>query len=480
MIVVSGFKGKQVGVFGLARTGLATLRALIAGGAGVIAWDDNEAGRAEAARLGAEVADLTRIDLAALAAIVVSPGVPLTHPAPHPVVARAKAAGIPVIGDIELFATTLGDLPRSAVVAITGTNGKSTTTALIGHVLKECGRPAAVGGNIGIPVLEFDPVAEGGAYVIEMSSYQIDLTHSLAPDVAVLLNITPDHLDRHGDMAGYIAAKFRIFERQHKGQVAVIGIDDMPSRRVLAALQVRGEGPKLVAVSCMEQVPNGVGIVDGILYDGLSGVPVPIGRLDGARALLGRHNWQNAAAAYAVARALGLSPSGIFGALMSFPGLAHRMELVAEYHGLKFVNDSKATNVDAAARALGSFDNIYWIAGGKPKTDDLSDLAPYFGRIRKAFLIGEAAEAFGKSLEGRVEAVQCGDLANALETAAKAAIGAGQDQAVVLLSPACASFDQFRDFEHRGAAFAKLARDFVSAREAEDKQKPRRAGGDGK
>lgn len=477
---LGGYEGRQVGVFGLARSGLAAVRALVSGGATVLVSDDDPAKCAEAVLLGAEVTDFKTADLSKLAAMVISPGVPLTHPAPHAVVARAKAASVPVIGDIELFARQHPNLPESAVVAVTGTNGKSTTTALIGHVLKTCGRVVAVGGNIGVPLLEFDPLPNGGIYVIEMSSYQTDLTETLAPDVALLLNITPDHLDRHGDMAGYIAAKTRLFARQRKPQVAVVSVDDAPCRAVAAELEARRTGPRVLPISCNEKLDTGVSVIDGVLYDGLSGAAVPIGRLEGARALVGRHNWQNAAAAYAAARDLGLGPSEIFAALISFPGLAHRMELVGAYKGVQFVNDSKATNVDAAARALGSYDNIYWIAGGKPKTADLSGLAPFFGHIRQAFLIGEASKAFAKSLEGRLQVVECHDLARAVDAAAKAALASGLGHGVVLLSPACASFDQFRDFEERGEIFTRLARDFISAREAEDKHEPRRAGGNGK
>jgi UDP-N-acetylmuramoylalanine--D-glutamate ligase len=480
VLKVSGYEGKNIGVFGLAKTGLATLRALIAGGARVFAFDDDAAKCTAAESLGAEIRDFRSADLSSLKALLVSPGIPLTHPAPHPVVIRAKAAGVTVIGDIELFAETLKSLPKAAVVAITGTNGKSTTTALIGHVLETCGRPVAVGGNLGLPVLEFEPLPQGGIYVIEMSSYQIDLTHSLAPDVAVLLNITPDHLDRHGGMAGYIAAKKRLFAAQRPGQAAVVGIDDAPSRDVLAELQAREGGPKVIPISSLDPALGGVSVIDGTLYDALSGAAVPIGRLDNAPGLVGRHNWQNAAAAYAAARSLGLGPSEIFSALMSFPGLAHRMELVAEYHGVKFVNDSKATNVDAASRALGSYKNIFWIAGGKPKTTDLSDLAPYFSRIAKAFLIGEAAEAFAASLEGKVEVVQCGTLTRAVDAAALAALDSTKGPAVVLLSPACASFDQFPNFEERGHRFMEAAKAFINMREAHEKAGHQNAGSNGK
>ncbi len=479
LIPIQGYKGKKAGVFGLARTGLSTVQALVLAGAEVVAWDDNPE-RCKAARsLGARIEDLSVFDISDFEAIVVSPGVPLTHPAPHPVVAHAQSSGVRVIGDTELFAQALKALPPSRIVVITGTNGKSTTTALIGHMLKSCGRKVAVAGNIGRPVLDLEPLPEDGIYVLEMSSYQIDLTRGMAADISVLLNISPDHLDRHGDLHGYVAAKKRLLDMQHQGQIQVIGIDDKESRALAHGADVSGRGIKVVPVSAARNAGRGISVVDGILYDGLEGVAIPIGNLVRAQALVGQHNWQNAAAAYAVGRSLGLEPTAIFGALVSFPGLAHRMELVASCSGVKFVNDSKATNVEAASRALGSFENIFWIAGGKPKSNSLEELAPLFPRIRKAFLIGEAAPAFEASLAGRVPVASCGTMDIAVANAAAEALASGLESAVVLLSPACASFDQFKDFEQRGDTFSQLARDFVDAHCDVSGDPPRRAGGNG-
>ena len=437
-------------MFGLARSGLAAVRALVTGGARVIAWDD-DAGKCNAARdLGADIADLKTLSWQGVAALVASPGVPLTHPAPHPVIAAAQKAGVAVIGDMELFAQVRVALPDAKVVAVTGTNGKSTTTALIGHILKEAGMDVAVGGNIGHAVLDLEPVAAGGVYVLEMSSYQIDLTHTFVPDVAVLLNITPDHLDRHGGMDGYVAAKERLFADQGAGHVAVIGVDDDHSAAMAVRLAAK-KGPRIIAISAAKALPQGVSAKVGVVVcDGQKA-----GDITDAPALRGAHNWQNAAAAFAACHSLGVPADVILAACRSFPGLAHRMERAGVVDGIEFINDSKATNIDAAAKALAAFDPIYWIAGGRPKSTDLSPLAVYFPRIRKAYLIGEAAADFAQSLGSRVRHVVAGDLSKAVELAYTDAVAAG-GPATVLLSPACASFDQFSDFEARGQAFKTM------------------------
>ncbi len=465
MIPVKGYKGKRVAVFGLGRSGLATAAALKAGGAEPVLWDDSADQRDGAVAAGFRVEYITTLDWSDVAALVLSPGVPLTHPAPHPVVAAAKAAGVSVLGDMELFQMARGDLPAHKVVAVTGTNGKSTTTALIGHVLKSAGGSVAVGGNIGDPVLALDPLAEDGTYVLELSSYQIDLTETFAPDVAVLLNLTPDHLDRHGDMAGYAAAKDRLFTRARAGQTAIIGVDDAHGLRFADRLYALG-GPRIIPISGERLVPGGVTVDRGTLYDQIDGKLMPVGSLAEAAGLRGQHNGQNAAAAYATCRSLGLESAEIMDALKTFPGLAHRMERVATANGIEFINNSKATNVEAAARALASFDAIYWIAGGRPKTTDLSALRAFFPRIRRAYLIGEAADGFGQSLGRDVDWVIAGDLSAAVARAWADARGRGK--AAILLSPACASFDQFANFEARGAAFtaavnAVLGRDAPAA-----------------
>ncbi len=444
MIVPRTYHGRRVGVFGLARSGRATVAALAAAGAEIHAWDDDAGRRRE---LPVRPSDLYALDFAALDALALSPGVPLTHPAPHPLVQKARAAGTPIIGDIELFAAARPDLAGHDVVAVTGTNGKSTTTALIAHVIRSAGRPAAVAGNIGVPVLALEPLPAGGVYVLELSSFQLDLTRSLDPDVAILLNITPDHLDRHGDFAAYVAAKRRLFELQRAPHVAVVGIDDAPGREIAAAL-----AQPVVPVSVRERLTEGVFVdATGTLFEARDGAVARHGSLAGSPALMGRHNWQNAAAAFAAARALGIETEAILTAFSTFPGLAHRTEPVATRGGVLFVNDSKATNIAAAATALAAFDRIRWIAGGRAKSTDLSPLAPWFPRIRSAYLIGEAAEDFARALEGRVPCRRCGTIERAVECAAADA----EPGDVVLLSPACASFDQFADFEARGEAFRK-------------------------
>jgi UDP-N-acetylmuramoylalanine--D-glutamate ligase len=453
MIAVDAFEGRRVAVFGLARSGLAAARALAAGGAEVIVWDEREAARAAAGAEGFALADLARADWSAIAALVVSPGVPLTHPAPHWTVDLARAAGVEVIGDVELFARAVARAPahkRPRIVAITGTNGKSTTTALTGHVLAAAGRDVRVGGNIGVGVLDLEPMHGGAVYVLELSSYQLDLTASLRPDVAAILNISPDHLDRHGGMEGYVAAKRRILLNQGKGDTAVIGVDDVWGQSLCTEITAANRRT-IWPISARKAMGRGVYALEGILYDATDGRAREVADLTAARALPGRHNGQNAAAAYAAARALGLSAQEAVAGLMSFPGLAHRMETIGAIDGVRFVNDSKATNIDAARQAMSAYPRFYWIAGGRPKSG-IGCLADLFGSIAKAYLIGEASGDFARTLEGRAPAVACGTLQAATRAAFADARASGED-AVVLFSPACASFDQFSDFEARGEAF---------------------------
>ena len=449
MIEVFPFAGQPVAVFGLGRSGVSAAKALAAGGAEVWAWDDSEDQRAKAAAAGASLVDLYACDWSELSTLVLSPGVPLTHPAPHPVVDLAHAAGCEVIGDVELLARTMRS---TRYVAVTGTNGKSTTTALIGHMLSFSGQDVEVGGNLGVPVLDLEPL-EAGSYVIEMSSYQIDLTVSLTWDVAVLLNITPDHIDRHGDFDHYAAVKKRIFHRQTSPRVAVVCVDDEPCRTLYEDLVAAGD-QRVIPVAVGRPVAGGVYVIDGVLHDDTDGAAVALIDLTDIDSLPGVHNWQNAAAAFAAARANKVDAVVASACLRGFPGLAHRMERVAEIDGVAFVNDSKATNAASAARALACYETIYWIAGGRPKAGGIADLAPYFPRINHAFLIGEAAANFAETLGDDVAHSQCGDLETAVERAA--AMAHGREAAVVLLSPACASFDQFTDFEARGDAFRRL------------------------
>ncbi len=452
MIAVTSFQGEDVAVLGLARSGLAAAAALQRGGARVLAWDDAPARRDAAAAAGVPIVDLAARDWRGVKALVLSPGIPHTYPAPHPIAARARAAGAPIIGDIELLARTRRE---ARYVGITGTNGKSTTTALIGHILKAAGRKTAVGGNLGTPALALDALGADGTYVLEMSSYQLELTESLAFDVAVLLNITPDHLDRHGGMSGYVAAKRRIFAHQGKAQAAVIGVDDELSRAIARELAAAG-GPRVIPISAEARAPGGVYVEDGSLIDDIAHAATPVLELSRAVRLPGSHNWQNAAAAYAAARCFGVEAAEAVAAIVSFPGLAHRQELVATIGGVRYVNDSKATNADAAAKALACYDRIYWIAGGLAKEGGIAALAPFFPRIRHAFLIGKASEEFAATLEGHVPFTRCGELAKAVAAARDAASAERQPGAVVLLSPACASFDQFANFEERGDSFRRL------------------------
>ncbi len=457
MIDVFPFAGYPVAVMGLGGSGLATARALLRSGAELYAWDDQPARRDAAAAEGIPIVDLAAFDFRRTTTLVLSPGIPHRHPKPHPVAARAIAAGCEIICDVELLARAQRD---AAYIGVTGTNGKSTTTALIGHILKVTGREVEIGGNLGPPALSLEPLGASGTYVLEMSSYQLERTFSITFDIAVLLNITPDHLDRHGGMAGYIKAKAQIFHRQTAPRTAVIGVDDVPCRKLFEKLARKGE-QVVIPVSGARAVKGGVYAAGGLLIDDSEGGAVPVLPLADLARLRGAHNHQNAAAAYAAAKTAGVSPPQIAAALRSFPGLRHRQELVAEIAGVAYVNDSKGTNADAAEKALTAYERIRWIAGGRAKEGGIAALARHFGRIRKAYLIGEAAEAFARTL-GSVPHSLCGTLDRAVaEAAAEAEAGD-----TVLLSPACASWDQFASFEARGDAFRQMVEALAAGRPA--------------
>ncbi len=463
MIPVRGFEAKKVAVFGLARTGLAAARALRAGKAEVVVWDENAAVRDAAEAEGFVLEDLRSADWLKLSALVLSPGVPLTHPKPHWTVEKAHSAGVEIVGDIELFARTVAAAPahrRPKIVAITGTNGKSTTTALIGHVCSQAGRDVRIGGNIGVGVLGLEDMHGGAVYVLELSSYQLDLTSSLKPDVAILLNISPDHLERHGDMEGYVAAKRRILLNQGKGDTAIVGVDDPWSAHVVTEITAANRRT-IVPISARRSMGRGVYALQGMLYDATGERVIEIADLTRAVSLPGRHNWQNAAAAYAAARALGISDQVAAQGLMTFPGLAHRMEPVGAIGRVRFINDSKATNADAARQALSSYPKVYWIAGGQPKAGGIEGLSDLFGGIVKAYLVGEAEDAFAATLDRQVPYARCGSIDQAVRSAFEDARASGED-AIVLLSPACASFDQYADFEQRGEAFRAAVHDLTS------------------
>jgi len=457
MIPVTEYNGRDVAVFGLGRSGLSAAKALVAGGARVHAWDDDEATRANAEAEGVTLSDINKRDWQHFAALVLSPGIPYRFPQPHRIVRMADAMGVPVVGDMELFARAVQALPERArprIIGVTGTNGKSTTTALIGHVLKHAGLDARVGGNIGTGVLDRAPLHADAVYGLELSSYQLDLVKSLHCDVAMLLNISPDHLERHGGMDGYVAAKKRIFANQKPGDTAIVGIDDLHGQAISMGLK---RGPARVwQVSSEFALGKGVSAVEGHLFDSLSGKALRIGDLANAEALPGRHNHQNAAAAYAAARALSIEPATIMSGFEHFPGLAHRMETVDRRGGVRFVNDSKATNPAAAAQALQAFSRVYWIAGGRAKAEGIAPLHPLFPRIAHAYLIGEAQERFADALQGHVSFNRSETLERAVAEAYGDAAASGEPDPVILLSPACASQDQFKDFEARGDMFRDL------------------------
>ena len=424
MIVSPAFAAKRYCILGLARSGLATLDALMASGAQCTVWDNRDEARetAIASHPDVVIGDPMEIDLAGFDGLIVSPGVPLNR---HPVADRARAADVPIIGDIELFALARPSLPPHRVVGITGTNGKSTTTALIHHILREAGVPTIMGGNIGLPILSQPPLPTGGVYVLELSSYQIDLTFSLDCDVAVLLNITPDHLDRYDGFAGYCASQARLFGMQSDAHVAVIATDDDQTRAIAATVSAPVE---------------------------VHATDIPAADQTAWPTLQGPHNAQNVAVALAVAAALGLDEAQTRRSLATYSSLPHRMERTAEHRGVLYVNDSKATNPASTAPALGAFPRIHWIVGGLPKGDNLDECAEHFDHVVHAYTIGEAGPVFADQLEKVMPVTRAEMMANAVRSAMDNAV-AGD---VVLLSPACASFDQFRDFEARGDSFRQI------------------------
>lgn len=444
---------KPVAVFGLGLSGLSVVRALVAAKVPVIAWDDNPGQRAQAQAAGAELRDLVQSGLEGCACLVLAPGIPLHRPVPHPVVLQAQAAGIEIIGDLEIFHRSHHD---RTVIGITGTNGKSTTTALIGHVLKEGGIKNAVGGNIGKAALDLMPPPKDGVVVLEISSYQMDLCPTFRPHTSILLNVTPDHIDRHGSLDSYAASKARIFEGPG---VAICGIDDAPSKAICEAVKAKGQR-KVLPISVGQKAGGGVYVLNGRIIDDIEGYADDVGEAGNFIHLPGVHNQQNICAAYAAARVQGLRPDVILEATKTYPGLPHRQFLVRTINGVAYVNDSKATNADAAAKALTCYQNIYWIAGGRPKEGGLNGLESYMPRVKRAFLIGEAMKDFGAWLDklGVIHS-DCRTLDVAVLDAhrtAQAARGEPGGTGTVLLSPACASWDQFRNFEHRGEAFTAL------------------------
>ena len=463
MFPVTTFKGQKVAVFGLARTGIAAALALQAGGAEVFAWDDGQAGRDRAMEAGLTPIDLSATSFEGLSALVMSPGVPIYGPKMHWSVAKAAAAHVPVIGDVELLAREINAIPaaeRPQIVAITGTNGKSTTTALIAHILSASGLDVRMGGNIGTGVLALEPPRRGAVYVLELSSYQLDLVSSLRVNAAIHLNLSPDHLERHGDMARYAAAKRAIFNNQQHDDWAIVGVDDDWGMALCTRLNA-ANGRVVVPISAGQALGKGVCALGSMLWDNLDGRSHMAADLSLARALPGNHNAQNAAAAYAAARAMGIASDAITKSLTSFGGLEHRLQEIAHVGAIRFFNDSKATNADAAAQALGAFPRLRWIVGGQAKSDGIEGLAHLFPSVVKAYLVGEASDAFAQTFGEHVVHEKCGTIDVAVARA-YADAAASKREEVIVLSPACASFDQFPDFEARGQYFTACVKGIIN------------------
>jgi len=457
MIPITSFAGLDVAIFGLGASGNATALALMAGGARVAAWDDSDIGRSAAEKAGIPLADLMTENWARFAALVLAPGVPFTHPEPHWTVTKAQGAQVEVIGDVELFGRERAAVcPEAPFIAITGTNGKSTTTALIAHILRESGRDVQLGGNIGFPVLTLDPLTPERYFVVECSSFQIDLAPTIKPSVAALLNITPDHLDRHGTMENYARVKEHLVAGADKFAIVV---DDDWTRAI--AKRHAGSGAEILTVSTRDTAD--------VTFSGsrIFFRKEPVADLAGIDSLRGRHNGENAAAAYAALRLSGLSDGEIVPHFATYPGLVHRMEQVARLQHVIFINDSKATNAESTETALATWPRgIHVILGGKAKEGGIESLRPYFPRIAKAYLIGAASDDFAKSLGDDVPFEACGTMDVAVARATEAALGSGPAEAVVLLSPACASFDQYKNFEERGEHFRRLVTAELARRRA--------------
>ena len=453
MINLSHLRGKTIAVLGLGKSGLASVKALINAGTVVWAWDDNASSREQIEPFGLAPINLAECDWNEPDMLVISPGIPSTFPTPHPAAEKARRAGKPIICDVELLYAAQPDVPT---LAITGTNGKSTTTALTAHIIEQAGIKTQAGGNLGNAALGLEPSTPDDCLVLELSSYQLELLEHAAFDACALLNITPDHLDRHGGLDGYIGAKHLIFARAKGPKWAIISIDDDPCAKMAVELAREG-GRHIIEVSVKQPVDHGIYVdEDGWLIDDMSGAQTRILDLGTVTHMPGRHNWQNIAFAYGLCRARGVTAAQIIDGIMSFPGLAHRQELLGSIDGVVFVNDSKATNAEASAKALSAYDNIYWIVGGKPKEGGIDGLQEFYPRIKKAYLIGEASDAFAHALGDDLPWQKCETLDVATKAAFADAKASGDENPVVMLTPACASFDQFKSFEARGDAFRDI------------------------
>ncbi len=454
MITSKEYKGKNVAVLGLGKSGIATIESLTKVGANVFAWDDNTEICSKLDKKNYKFSNLEELDFNNITSLVLSPGIPLNFPKPHPVVERAKSAGCEVIGDFELF---FRSKISANVIGVTGTNGKSTTTALITHILKDKSIKVQTGGNIGTPILSLDKINSDGFYVLEISSYQLDLSSNIYLDISVLLNIQPDHLDRHGSFQNYYKIKSKIFESKKSNFIGVIGVDDIYSEKIYNDLKSKDKS--ITPISTKRKILNGVFISNGIIFDSRFGDnKIDINNIPNLR---GRHNWQNAAAAYIVAKELGLSNDEIRSAFEKFKGLPHRLESIYKDKKIEYINDSKATNLYATSFALSSFKSIFWILGGRSKEEKLDYLYPYLNRVEHVFTIGESGEMFADELQGKVEVNFVGSLENAFYSAVKVIQKRGLDKSVLLFSPACSSFDQFRDFEERGDRFREIVTEYL-------------------
>jgi len=447
MIIPSSFNEQTVFVLGLGRSGRSVAHSLFKAGAHVLAWDDQEAARHTAKIQGIPLANLASLDWKNVHHLFLSPGIPHHYPAPHPLVLKAQSVGLHPTSDLEILYRSQ---PNARYVGITGTNGKSTTTSLIGHILKESGRLVEVGGNLGIPAMDLNPLEKDGIYVLEVSSYQLETSPNLHFNISILLNITPDHLDRHGGMDGYIRAKKLIYKNARPQDTLVISVDDLHCLKIYESLKSSEKIP-LLPISVNKVLSDGIYVKEGILYENTH----PVLNVKQLERLKGQHNWQNIAAAYGALRSLGLEPESIAKGISSFPGLAHRQEVVARHKNVLFVNDSKATNAEAAEKVLECYQGspLYWILGGRPKEGGITTLTPYFSKIKHAFLFGEAKSSFLPTLQGNLPLTLCDTLEEAVSRASRLAFDNQEQGAVVLLAPACASWDQFSDFEARGNAF---------------------------
>lgn len=449
------FKDKTVFVLGLGRSGQSAVQSLRQAGAHVLAWDDQEKTRQGAREQGIPLVNLEGLDWKTVDYFVLSPGIPHRYPTPHPLSVQAQEAGLIPINDLELLYRSQ---PDARYIGITGTNGKSTTTSLIAHILKESGKPVDVGGNLGIPAMDLKPLPQEGTYVLEVSSYQLETAPTLHFDISILLNVTPDHLERHGGLEGYINAKKLIYKNATPQDTLVISVDDVHCAKIYEALKASNQ-VRLVPISVERVLDEGIYVDDGLLYENQD----PLFNLNSLKYLKGKHNWQNIAAAYAALRAMGLNGHDIMSGISSFPGLAHRQQVVAQHKNVLFVNDSKATNAEAVAKVFESYpeSSIYWLLGGRPKEGGITSLRPYFSKVRHAFIFGEATPLFASTLKKHIAYTICQTLEEAVKKASALALQDQEPDAIVLLAPACASFDQFKDFEARGNIFCQVVKDVI-------------------